>query len=229
MFKSTKIVLLCVIVFVGVITFIVITYHPVNEERKELSITPTYYNSTSHVLLDRYGNPMSEDRNYGNCFKYDDYPNCPQQLLDENKINKMTEICLEANYPYYDLEKDRCYYLGFRSESLNYTNQNDGKIIVHFDGKATVLIKDVKMFASETESHPELALIAKLNCNKNDGAWLDDACWVVAPDDENYCATFSFGYGQLWREMDNPTNEVCYGDSYLDELWSQMKPLGVKP
>lgn len=45
--------------------------------------------------LDRYGNPVSEERNYSNCLKFDDYPDCPQELLD---LKEKSEIKFKINY-----------------------------------------------------------------------------------------------------------------------------------
>lgn len=191
----------------------------------------TVFGDADEICSKWWTSPISlfclESKNYDlesfkmNCDKIDGYSYCLDSL-DVNKIKQMTKTCNDANYPFYDLSKDRCFYLGYRTELLDETNIDAGKEIM-IDGRKYVKIKDVRLFASATETHPELAAIAKMNCNNNGGAWLDDACWIKAPEDENYCSTLVIGYGQLWRDLEDPTNEVCYGDDYLDELWSQMK------
>jgi len=43
-----------------------------------------------HCELDRYGYPAEWERNYDNCLKFDDYPDCPEELIEQRLQIKVT-------------------------------------------------------------------------------------------------------------------------------------------
>lgn len=77
--RNKRIVLACVIGFF-IILNITVRLPYIISVFDDTEITEIEINNEGEGL-DRYGNPVSEERNYNNCLEFDDYPGCPEELI----------------------------------------------------------------------------------------------------------------------------------------------------